>query len=137
MPLKKRKSFFLQVINSKLFIVTGIAVLVFLGVSLSKEVIRRHQISERVKSLYEEIDQLDKSNTELSDLIDYLKSESYREREARLKLGLQKEGESVVILPKNINENAIENSNQITIRDSSSPGTELNNIEKWWDYFFK
>jgi cell division protein FtsB len=134
MPLKKR-SFFIQVISSRLFIVTGLAVLIFLGVSIGKELTRKVEVTQRVSSLKNEIASLEKRNTELSDLINYLNSESYREREARLKLGLKKEGEQVIIIPNS----SLENQQEAT--DSSGQSTETKDSQsaakKWWNYFFK
>lgn len=134
MPVKKR-SFFLQIISSKLFIITGFAVLIFMGVSLSKEVVRRVEISSRVSSLENEISSLEEKNADLSELIAYFKSESYREREARLKLGLEKEGEQVIILPKDSLTNKAFGINS----DQSGPGSknETPAQNKWWNYFIK
>lgn len=135
MPLRKRKSFLIQVISSKLFIVTSLAILIFLGVSLSKEIVRRLEISQRIQNLKSEINEVEEKNIELSDLIDYLESESFRERELRLKLGMRKEGEEVIILPKNLNTNGEE-------EGEATPEEVLKNVnqsfpQKWWDYFFK
>ncbi|MFH1366602.1 MAG: septum formation initiator family protein [Patescibacteria group bacterium] len=134
MPVKNR-SFFIQIISSKLFIITGFAVLVFMGVSLSKEVVRRVEISTQVSSLENEISSLEKKNSDLSELIAYFKSESYREREARLKLGLEKEGEQMIILPKDYLINSAQGVN------SGTEGSDLINeapaSQKWWNYFFK
>lgn len=134
MPLKKR-SFFIQVITSRLFIVTGIAVLIFLGVSIGKELTRKVEIKQRVSSLKNEIASLEKKNTELSDLINYLNSESYREREARLKLGLKKEDEQVIIIP----DTSLQNQPEAADTSDQSAGTKdsLSATKKWWNYFFK
>ncbi|MFA5070197.1 MAG: septum formation initiator family protein [Patescibacteria group bacterium] len=133
MPLKK-SSFFTQIISSKLFIITGIAVLIFFGVSLSKEFARRVEISQRVSSLNSEISSLEKRNTDLTALIDYLKSESYREREARLKLGLKKPGENIIILPEDNNVNTSTDSIEST---ASNADVQSSSPQKWWQYFFK
>jgi cell division protein FtsB len=134
MPVKKR-SLFIQVISSKLFIITGFAVLIFMGVSLSKEVVRRVEISSRVSSLENEISGLEEKNAGLSDLIAYFKSESYREREARLKLGLEKEGEQLLILPKDslANDGLGANSDQ----SGTAAKNEALPASQWWNYFFK
>jgi len=134
---RQRKSPFIKIISSNLFIVASIAVLIFLGVSLGKEMIRRHQISQRINSLESEIEKLEESNTELSDLINYLKSDEYREEEARIKMGLKKKDENVIVVPNlnsndNINQSAklAGNTNQI------SENKESSNLAKWWYYFF-
>ena len=134
---QKRKSLFFSFISTKLFIAAGLAVLLFVGVSLGKELVRRHQISEKAKSFEAEIQRLEESSTELAGLIDYLKSESYQEREARLKLGLQKEGETVVVIPKSELDPASYDREQGTGPASSAKTEDLSNIQKWWRYFFK
>ncbi|MDZ7798334.1 MAG: septum formation initiator family protein [Patescibacteria group bacterium] len=134
---RKRKSPFIKIISSNLFIVASIAVLIFLGVSLSKEMIRRHQISQRINSLESEIEALEESNTELSDLIDYLKSDEFREKEARLKMGLKKEDENVIVVPNlNTNENINKSTKLANNSNQAAENIEFSNLKKWWRYFF-
>lgn len=134
MPLKKR-SLFIQVISSRLFMVTGFAVLIFLGVSIGKEITRRVEITQRVSSLENEIASLENKNTQLSDLINYFKSESYQEREARLKLNLKKEGEQVIIIPNDsLNNESVTADNP---DQSSGTASSPSSAKKWWNYFFK
>jgi len=130
----RKKSSFLHIISSKLFIATSIAVLIFLGASLTKEVIRRRQISTRINNLKEQIKELENSSVELSNLIEYLKSEEYQEKEARLKLGMKKPGEKVIVIPSS-NEDIL-NDNQNSLADNIGE-ENISNWRRWWNYFFK
>ena len=134
MSMPARKSFFFPIISSKIFIFASIAVLIFLGVSLSKEVARRYEISKRTEKLKAEVSRLEQENTQLSQLIEYFQSESYREREARLKLGLEKEGETLIILP---NVDSEETKAEAKESSQSSESQNVKPTQKWWNYFFK
>lgn len=106
-------------------LIISIAILTFVLISLSKIVFRAHKIDKEIFLLEREIQDLEKNKKEFSQLIEYLQTDSFKEREARLKLDLQKPGEKVVVI--------------------SMPETDLinkekqekkNNLNKWWRYFF-
>lgn len=95
-------------------------------------VYKNYQINQEIRKLEAEISQLEQQNAILTNLIEYYKSNTYAEIEAREKLGLKKKGEIAVALPQKNNE-------EIEIL----PG-EINNISKnrpnylkWYDFFIK
>jgi len=102
------------------------------SVALTKEIVRRWEVRQEISRLQGQIDELKTQNSELSGLIDYFQSDYYKEREARLKLGLQKEGESALSLPNMQDSSAdtLENTKVATSSGSQSVP------QKWWDYFF-
>jgi cell division protein FtsB len=129
-------------LSSRVFIIIGICLLVFIGFSLGKETYRNYQIEKEIQALEEEISGLEKNNDNLTRLIEYFKTESYQEKEARQKLGLQKEGEKVVVITEeNIEseelemesaENSIEEFNQ----SEEIQEEEISNPRKWWNFIF-
>jgi cell division protein FtsB len=103
-------------------------ILIFLICSLARQTIKYFTIKKEINNLEKDIEKMEKKNLEMSASLEYLNSEFYKEKEARLKFGLQKPGEKVIILvpPKN----------QEEIEVVPSPRRESNLI-KWWRYFFK
>lgn len=83
--------------------------------------------SERVKGAEERLVQLKRENEDLKRELEYKGSQGFAEKEIRDKLGLAKEGEAVVILPKENDENP-----KSEVRN---PKLEPNYI-KWWRLFF-
>jgi len=114
--------------------VAGTLCLVFL-VGVVRELTRGHQVSRQVGSLQQSVATEQKKQAQLQDLIDYLSSPTYQEREARLKLGLKKSGERVIVVePSNIDSI---NSEKITGQLSNRPTeTSSSNPRRWWNYFF-
>lgn len=115
----------------KLIIFIGFVILIFVALALSKEIYRRYQINQEIKSIKEEIERLEKRNQELQALVDYLNSDSYKEIQARQNLGLQKPGEQAVAVqpaPPNLDVEAQ------TLNHEEEKN--LLNPQKWWNYFF-
>ncbi|MBU2235447.1 septum formation initiator family protein [Patescibacteria group bacterium] len=106
--------------------------LVLFSVSLGKEVVRRYEVNKEIQALEKEVEELENQNTELADLIQYLNTNSFREKEARTKLGMAKEGEKVVVIP-NIEVVAETATEAVGVPDNVE---ELSNPERWFAYFF-
>ncbi len=129
--MKKKRNYIL-----KLVLIGGIVILGLFSLSLGREVIRKRDLNKEIYSLEEEIKRLEKNKEEFSELIDYLSTEAFIEQEARLKLGLQKEGESLVIIPDNAF-NIVEREGQADGKTNSmSIKNREDNSYKWWQYFF-
>lgn len=126
----------------KYFYIVNLCLVIFVSVSLGREFIRTHEIQSQIKSLQTQSDALQTKNLEIAQLQTSVQTESFIEREARLKLGLKKPGESVVILKENESNIAIDGTKTNTsdplgmvLGQKSSP-TKLANSTKWWYYFF-
>ena len=132
MKSKNNASIWRRLLSSRLLLVIEIVVVVMFSVALTKEIVRRWEVRQEISRLQGQIDELKTQNSELSGLIDYFQSDYYKEREARLKLGLQKEGESALSLPNMQDSSAdtLENTKVATSSGSQSVP------QKWWDYFF-
>lgn len=126
----KEKVTLSKIFSSKLFFLVGIIILIFISISLGKEVLRRQAVNADIGKLQSEVDALAARNAELADLITYLNSENWQEREARTKLNLQKPGETIVITSENIN-----TSSQIEQTATAHAAPQLPNPQKWLNYF--
>lgn len=136
-----RGSFIDRLIRWRLLLVVNFLVIVFLGVSLSREVVRSRAIGEQIAELQAQADELAAQNIDLSELRTAMQTESYIEREARLKLGMKKPGETVVV----VQEEGTGTSGQETgdasdpldlVLDGQETAVAVANPTKWWYYFF-
>ncbi len=130
--VKFRKITLQSVVRSKAFTIFAAIGIIVIGISLTKQIIRKVEISRQIATLESEISTLEQQNAELNTAIEYFNSSSFQEKEARKKLGLKEEGETVVMLP-----------NTDSLRDSGidepvevAPVSEISNPKKWKNYFF-
>lgn len=113
-------------------VVAAGAITVFFMVAIIREVVRTATVRRQVDRLQQELAQETKRQSELQDLIGYLGSPTFQEREARLKLGLKKSGERVIVIPDNSNTNqSVQSGGQL---GQSPRTTTIPN--RWWQYFF-
>lgn len=87
---------------------------------------QKRQVDSEIARLREQSDNLSKDNGQLSELIKYLDTPEYKEREAREKLNLKKPGEEVVVLPEGSDQGQV----------ASAQTETKSNPEKWFSYFF-
>ncbi len=89
----------------------------------------------------EEIKSLEGKNKDLKEMIDYLESPGFLEREARISLDLKKPAEKVVVIkdndPKDKEaENGINSLFTISGLENEKKEREVGSVKKWRDYFF-
>ncbi|MDP3970303.1 MAG: septum formation initiator family protein [bacterium] len=127
---KPKKSSKNALFQSKAFTVFAMFGIIVIVISLTKEVIRKVEISKQIETLEQEVAELEQHNVELGDLMQYFNSSSFQEKEARKKLGLLNEGETVVMIPGEENYGDISNS------DDQEVIQDVSNMRKWKKYFF-
>ncbi len=117
-------------------IIAEIAVLVIIGVALAKEVVHKYQIEHDIAQLQAQAETLQNKNGELQSLITYFESDNYAEEQARLQLGMQRPGESVVtVLGAETDEPSAGGGAALAVNDSTSAAS-ASNPQRWWDHFF-
>jgi cell division protein FtsB len=126
---------FARVWGSRGFVVVLIAVNGFLGISVFKEVLRRMETQQEITEMQEEVARLETRNTELQDLIALLNTSSAQEKQARVKLSVQRPGEQVVMLPGQRQEPEIVLPNADRI-DYLPVSDYTSNPEKWFHFFW-
>ena len=72
---------------------------IFLSLSLIRNIIKISQAGKRIEEESRKVSKLEEENTELKKEIGEVSSEDYIEKELRDKLGLTKEGETIMVLP--------------------------------------
>lgn len=116
-------------VSSRLTVIIGVFLLVFISVSLAKEIVRRYEVNREIKNLQSEISELEERNTELTSLITFFNTDAFLEQEARTRLSLQKPGEKVMIIPDV----------DLTTEEEQKKNIELSlsNPRKWYNFFFQ
>ena len=78
----------------------GTVIVLYLAVVLIQTVQRNYTLGKQIDTLNAQISLLQSQKEQLSYSIQYYSTDSFRDREARSKLGLQLPGENVVIIPR-------------------------------------
>ncbi len=122
-----------RVLNAgkRLFLLLLALYLIFL---IGRSVYTNFRVKQRVAEIEMEIGELKIEHQRLSNLIAYYQTETFRELEARSKLGLKKPGEIVIAVPENADEPLEEKLRQP--KDDPDQKPETPNYIKWWEYIF-
>lgn len=124
-----RKSYFKHFWESKWSLIIIILIFIITAYSTFKVTIHKKEVGQEIKLLELKANQIERENLDLENLIQYLGSYDFIERESRLKLGLQKPGEEVVVI--------LDNQTGLDQSESIKPKEEQKaNYLKWWQYFF-
>jgi cell division protein FtsB len=105
----------------------GVLVSIILVVNSTKRILTFRATSMKVGEAQSRLEQLRKENEDLKKELEYKKSDQFTEGEIRNKLGLVKEGETVVIIPKEEDQPS---------SAKALEGKQKPNWEKWRDLFF-
>lgn len=94
-----------------------------------KETYRNYKVNKEIEKLRSDMEVLRNENSELNYLIDYLNTDYFVEKEARVKFGLKKNGEKVFNIEENVKDKQSEKKSEKSLED-------ISNIKKWWNYLF-
>lgn len=129
--LQKQVFILKRVICSKYLFYLLILLLVFALVSLGREVNRRLFLKKQLSKTAIQVESIEAENQELLQEIEKMQTDYFKEKAARLKLGLQKPGEQVIVVVQ-------EDDN---LRESESGikyfSKKISNFKIWWNHFFK
>jgi cell division protein FtsB len=89
----------IRLTRSNLANLAGAVVVIYLAVILGQTIASNYQLQKQIDSLNTQISTLGIQNDELTYNLQYYQTNSYQEKAARTDLGLQKPGESLIILP--------------------------------------
>lgn len=137
---RQRDGFFSYLFSSKIFPVLGLILAILITYSLVKKIEKKRGVNQEISGIIEEIDNLENKNNELKEMIDYLESSTFLEKEARVNLDLKKPEEKVVVVKglEKSEENKSEKSIfMISGLDKRVKPPEETNPQKWWGYFFE
>jgi len=83
----------------RIFNIAGLVVVVYLVVVLAQTIKSNYDLGRQITSMKAQMSLLQDQNNQLSYNIQYFKTNSYLDKEARSQLGLQLPGEHVIIIP--------------------------------------
>ena len=126
---KKKRGLANKIFSFKMFILVSVLAVIFLGSNLGREFYRKYQIQKEIDSLKGDINSLEENNYKLSQLIEYCKTDEYKEAQARERFNLGKEGENLIVMLE-------PNSGGNEIEKEINKSKEDPNYKKWWNYFF-
>lgn len=137
--------------NSKTLAFIGLVIIILISLPLIRNLKKQYEIKKEISDVEKEISTLEGKNSKLNQLIKYLESDQFVEEQARMNLGLKKEGENVAVISgqqvntptqtKDTPDKSKNNSN--SSYTYSIPGLEKpkpapnSNPQKWLSYFFK
>ena len=109
--------------------------LIFLLSQLYASWNKKSDIDREIASLKEEAAKAEAQNSQFKKMIEYLESDQFAEEQAKLKLGLKKEGEQVAVIT-GLDEATTTASSAEALAD---PEIEAlgGNWQRWLDYFLK
>lgn len=110
------------------------ALFVTFSTAIIRELVNGHQVRQQVQRLQSEVASEQQRQGQLQDLIDYLGSPTFQEQEARLKLGLKKTGEQVIVVPAT--NDPVDGASTTGTPTTDAAGQPLSRPEQWWQYFF-
>lgn len=106
----------------------GALAIFVVGSGLIQLVLRRRAVDDDIARLEAEARQLEGKNSDMLTLIQRFQTSGFLEREARLKLNMQKPGETVVVIERTVPAAASTTVRAVAVRDA--------NWKRWWWYFF-
>lgn len=109
-----------------LLLISGILISIVLIFNSSRRILSLRTTSGQVTQAQEKLGEIRKENENLKRELEYKQSQQFQEAEIRNKLGLAREGEAVVIVPKE------DVDSQSSIDDSQK---RKPNWEKWKELF--
>ncbi len=136
---------FFRAIFSKQFLITLILIvlLVLFTLPLNKNWRQKRSIDKEIALLEQQVAEVENKNSNLRQVLDYMQSDQFVEKEARTKLNYKKPGEEVAVIENRDGQVSQPVTSVEGIFDlppapkpTASPRL-LGNIEKWLNYFFK
>jgi cell division protein FtsB len=113
-----------------LFVVVSVVILFFLIIAFGREYIGNLQVEHEIAMLEQERERLEAQQLDALNLIDELSSEYYLEKEGRTKHGLAKDGETLVVVTQDEEQEA-----DVEFLEEDS-FAQMKNPQRWYIYFF-
>ncbi|QQS23399.1 septum formation initiator family protein [bacterium] len=115
-----------KIFYNKFFLGAMILVFLFSALLEYNQYRQRHKIDTEIAMLKQQEQELQASNRQLEQSINFLSSPEYQDKLARLQLNLKKEGEIVINIPQQ----------QAEQNGGAGGHSPKSNLIKWWEYIF-
>ena len=145
--VQKKGFIYSFIFNQKTLAVLGLILIVLIAIPLVKNINQRRAVDKEIKDMQEEITARKNKDSDLRQLMNYLESDQYLEKQARLNFGLKKKGEEVIVI-KDGNSAGASLSGKGVAKESSGiseippvKSAKNNNLainpQRWWSYFLE
>ena len=118
----------------------GLIVLAILLIAnLIRSVEANYSISRQIRSLHDQIAQVQDDETVITQENAYFKTDTYKEIQARLRLGYVKQGEKMVLVPTNKDETSATNASggsNSALTEARKSWDEQPPYQQWYSLFF-
>jgi len=143
-----RQSFFTRLLHWRFLFFLNAILVVLLGVTFGREFLHDREIQKEITKLQAQADDLTSRNVSLGQLQTAIQTQSFIEREARLKLGMKKIGEEAVVIQQEVtrvdkegqggtvSETDLSDPLNLVLDEGQTSG-RVANPTKWWYYFFR
>lgn len=125
------RGFLKSIFKSGLFLLLIVAIAVIFLIGFGKAFWQDYQIKKEINQLMQEKEKWEKNKLVSLEKLQEIKNGDFAEREARLKFGLGKEGEKLVII------NSVGAATSSAKKGVKTSGALAFNPKNWWNYFFK
>lgn len=126
--------------KSKVIIIFSLAAVILISVPLVRKINQKKALDKEIAELTEQAERIEQKNSNLSEVIDYLQSNTFAEKEARLNLDMKKTGEKVLVVKNEADEGAEKKDLQsvfiVSGLENLPESTKTSNKQIWRDYFF-
>ncbi len=112
----------------------GLIIILYMFAILTNETGRNYQLRSKSEELEAQIVQMESQIEELGYKITYYKTDSYQEKLARENLGMQKPGESVVIVKKDSSVGATTQTETIDLKTQEEIDANKSHWQQWSDF---
>lgn len=140
--MARNESFLKRLFKWRLLFVVNVLLILFLSVTLGRDFLKTREIQKEIDALQTQADELVAKNFSVSELQTAIQTQSFIEREARLKLGMKKPGEKVIVftndqvIGKDVSNNSDNDSDPLGLVLDTQEQESIANSTKWWYYFF-
>lgn len=114
----------------------AIGFVVLTGVSAVREWYRQNRVQGEVQVLETQVTDLEKRKQAVAHLLEKIQSPEVLDREARLRLHMQRPGERVYVLRGETWQQASESTTLPTLYEAKEPVVVRSNPERWFQFFF-
>ena len=102
----------------------------YLVVSLVQQIVSLWRAEEKIRIAQEKAKEARKENEQLVEELKYVQSDEFVEKEARDKLGMGKEGETIVVLPQDLIEKEVDQ-----VRKEQQEPEKIPSWRQWKEVF--
>ena len=111
------------------------ALIIYTIVMIGTSIKKNYETNQTIEGLQEEIVTLKSDISELQNLTYYYATDSFKELEARRRLGVKSPDETIIILPKtDESRTTVTKESNESIEDTTDK--QETNLQKWWRYLF-